>query len=59
VKIKTYYDPPPIPTRQFDWCALDDDTYDGAPYSNCPIGLGATEDEAIADLKQQLEEATP
>jgi hypothetical protein len=23
-RIVTFYDPPPIPVRQFDWCAYDD-----------------------------------
>lgn len=46
---------PPIPLRQFDWSAIDDDTYDG---EGCPIGYGATEDEAIADLLLQIEERT-
>ena len=53
-QIVTTYDPKPIPLRQFDWVATFDD-YDGAPIdentaSGCPIGYGATEAEAIADL---------
>jgi hypothetical protein len=43
---------PPIPTRNHDWIAIDDDTYDG---EGCPIGWGATEKEAISDLLFQLE----
>lgn len=39
------------------WIAVDDDTYDGAEDSRCPIGWGATEAEAIVDLKEQLGEA--
>lgn len=54
MKIKTYYDPPPIPLRNCDWVAIDDETYDGQPSD--PIGHGATEQEAIADLLEQLEE---
>jgi hypothetical protein len=42
---------PPIPTRQFDWSATDDNYEPG-----CPIGYGATEQEAIADLLEQIEE---
>lgn len=38
------------------WSAIDNDTYDGAEDSHCPIGWGATEAEAIADLKERLEE---
>jgi hypothetical protein len=53
MKISTSYDPPPIPIRSFDWMAVDDDTYDGP---GSPIGLGATEQEAIADLLDQLED---
>jgi hypothetical protein len=42
---------PPIPLRQFDWCA----TFTGDDECG-PQGWGATEDEAIADLRQQAEE---
>lgn len=55
--IRTTYDPPPIPTwRQFAWSAIDDDTYDGAEDSSTrhQIGWGATEEEAIADLMEQI-----
>jgi hypothetical protein len=54
VKIKTNFEYPPIPIRDFDWSAIDDDTYDGAEDSHCPIGWGRTEEEAIADLMQQI-----
>ena len=50
--IITKYDPPPIPIRQFDWSAIDDDTYE----PGCPIGWGATEQEAINDLLEKLNE---
>lgn len=56
MKILTKHDYPPIPDRQFDWSAVDDDTYDGAEDSHCPIGHGATEQEAISDLLEQMEE---
>jgi hypothetical protein len=52
VNIRTSYDPKPIPDRRWDWEAWDDDTYDGPP---CPVGLGATEAEAIADLLERME----
>lgn len=42
--------------RALAWSAIDDSTYDGAPDSHCPIGRGRTEAEAIADLKEQIEE---
>ena len=48
---------PPIPDRRFDYCAVDDSTYDGADDSHCPQGAGATPPEAINDLLDQLEEA--
>lgn len=54
INIRTSYDYPPIPVRQFDWSAIDDDTYDGADDSSCPIGHGATEADAIDDLMDQL-----
>lgn len=46
-----------------NWSAIDGNTYDitgidedGRAYSNHPIGWGRTEAEAIADLKEQMEE---
>ena len=54
MKIRTDHVRPPIPERSHDWSAIDDDTYDGP---GCPVGWGATEAEAIADLKQQIEDA--
>ena len=54
-KIETDYVFPPIPDRRFDWCAVTED-YDGAEDSNHPIGYGRTEQEAIADLIEQLED---
>ena len=52
---------PPIPTRNFDWSAIDANTYDadwnGERYvSTSPQGAGSTEAEAIADLLEQIEE---
>lgn len=54
MKIRTTYVYSPIPIRQFDWSAIDDDTYEPGR----PIGTGATEQEAVADLLQQIEEAS-
>lgn len=54
MKIVTEFVHPPIPIRQFDWSAIDDDTYDGAEDSHCPIGYGATEQAAIDDLLDQM-----
>jgi len=53
-KIITHYWMKPIPPRQFDWSAWrdgDEPNDDG----QMNIGYGATEEEAIADLKEQLE----
>jgi len=47
--IKTEHWLKPIPERNFDWSAVDADTYDGP---GCPIGWGPTEAAAIADLKR-------
>lgn len=51
MKIKTHYDPKPIPDRNFDWSAVDDATYDGSEGSL--IGYGATEEAARTDLVNQ------
>jgi hypothetical protein len=51
--IRTDYVYPPIPIRQFDWSAVEDNTYDG---EGSPQGTGATEEEAITDLLEQLED---
>jgi len=53
VNIKTVHVYPPIPIRNFDWAAYDDDTYDGP---GCRVGYGPTEEAAIADLLEQLAE---
>lgn len=51
ITVRTEFVYPPIPPRQFDWSAVDDDTYDG---EGCPIGWGKTEQEAIKDLCDQV-----
>lgn len=60
IKVRTTHEYPPIPVRDMDWSAVDDDTYDvdcdqDGYFSTCPIGRGATEEAAIADLLEQLE----
>ncbi len=58
MKIKTEHVYPAIPIRQFDWCAYDDDTYEPSD-GEVPggiIGQGATEQDAIADFKEQWEQ---
>ena len=50
-KIVTSHQFPPIPPRCFDWLATIEDLNEDSPQ-----GWGETEAEAIADLKQQIEE---
>jgi hypothetical protein len=62
INVRTTHEYPPIPVRDMDWSAVDDDTYDvdcdqDGYFSNSPIGRGATEEDAIKDLLEQLEEA--
>jgi len=52
-KIHTEFVKPPIPTTAFDWCAILDGYEPGDP-----SGAGSTEIEAIADLLQQIEDAS-
>lgn len=55
-RVRVNYWAKPIPDCQFDYAATDDETYDGPP---CPVGFGATEEAAIADLLEQLEANEP
>jgi hypothetical protein len=50
-KIRTNYDWPPIPIRSHDWSAWVDGREEDGPY-----GHGSTEEEAIADLKEKMDE---
>jgi hypothetical protein len=50
MQIKTEFWQPPIPIRDFDWVAIDADTYE----LGSPMGTGKTEQEAIDDLLEQL-----
>lgn len=56
MKLKTSYDPKPIPDRRYDWLCYDEDTYDGP---GCPVGVGATEAEAIEDFVGQIDRRLP
>jgi hypothetical protein len=49
--IKTQFTYPPIPSRAYDWSAWVDGQEEHGPY-----GHGATEADAINDLRDQLEE---
>jgi hypothetical protein len=46
------YVKPPIPTRTYDWSAIDADTYSGEPSD--AIGWGVTEQGAVDDLMDKL-----
>ena len=46
-KIITHHEFPPIPDRQFDWCAY----WDGEEETQ-HCGWGRTEAEAVADLRR-------
>ena len=50
VVIETANTRPPIPERKYDWCATTSDYEPGHP-----VGHGATEEAAIADLIEKLE----
>lgn len=52
IRIRTEFIYPPIPDRRFDWVAVDDETFDGAPDGKTrnDRGFGETEDEAIENL---------
>jgi len=51
MEIKTSYIHPPIPSREFDWCAYVDGHEEG------PQGYGRTQEAAIAELMERIEEA--
>ncbi len=62
IRVRTDCVQPPIPTRDMDWSAVNDETYDvdcdaDGFFSTDPIGRGATERAAIDDLFEQLEAA--
>jgi hypothetical protein len=48
--IKTHFDYPPIPNRNFDWSAWIEGTED----EGMTTGRAATRGQAIADLLEQL-----
>lgn len=49
--VVTKYNPPPIPYRDRDWWAVEDDYEPGDP-----IGAGPTEFSAVQDLIDQMEQ---
>lgn len=61
IKVRTTHEYPPIPDRSMDWSAVDDNAYDvdcdqDGFFSTSPTGRGPTEQAAIDDLMEQLEE---
>ena len=56
VNIKTSESDEVIGRYKTRWTAWDEDTYDGAPDGNNTLGWGKTEQEAINDLLEQLDE---
>lgn len=60
VKIHTNFDYPPIPVRDMDWSAVTDnydaDCDEDGFFSTSPCGRGPTEQDAITDLLDQLQE---
>ena len=53
--VHTEHDLPPIPKREFDWSAIHED-YDGESKRFWAVGYGRTEQEAIADLMDLLDD---
>lgn len=47
--IRTEYDPKPLPVREYDWQAVNDDYEPGDT-----IGFGASQEEAVADLLEKI-----
>lgn len=60
LKVRTDCICPPIPVRDFDWCAVLDDYYDGAPDTphglDTLMGTGINENAAIDDLFERVAE---
>lgn len=54
IRVRTEHVYPPIPVREWDWSAVDDKTYDGP---GNPIGWGRTEQAAIDDLINQIQDS--
>jgi hypothetical protein len=51
-KTRTIYDPPPIPYRSRDWCAFEEGHQEYGPF-----GWGETEQEALKDLAEAVEDS--
>lgn len=51
--INSQYNPKPIPDRSWDWEAWQSANYD----LGSPTGYGPTENDAVSDLLQQLEDS--
>lgn len=56
MRIRVSHVYPPIPDRRYDWSAVDDDTYDGAPDAHGIIEYAPTREAAIEQLRDVLAE---
>lgn len=54
--VETFFTPAPIPTRDYDWAATHEN-YEPGMREYGRVGLGATEEAAVADLLEQMEAA--
>lgn len=61
-RILTHYWQKPVPSNQYDWCATldnyDVDCDENGYFSRCPIGYGSSEQQAIDNLQEQLDDGT-
>jgi len=51
MKLRTEFWRKPWADRSYDWYAIDEETYNGP---DSPVGMGPTQEAAIADLMEQL-----
>jgi hypothetical protein len=57
MKLVTVHVYPPIPIRDYDWCAYDSSTYDGAEDAgHQTVGWGPTEEAAVLDFNKQRQD---
>lgn len=57
MRLVTVAEFPPVPSREFDYHVYDADTYCGCPDCHCIVGFGSTPEAALADYKEQTENA--
>lgn len=57
MKIVTVNVQPPVPVRDYDWCAYDSSAYDGAEDAGHQVvGWGPTEEAAVNDFNTQWQD---